>query len=70
MTTISPRTGGEEHRPEGVIPWNSFVRPRADENGKPYNSTNALPKLIPSLKNHEAIVEDPMQVNLQWLVEF
>jgi len=61
---------GYEYRPKGTISYGAFHRPDADENGKPYNSVNALPENIPSLRNHEAIVEDPMQVNLSWLVEF
>lgn len=61
---------GYEYRPKGTIGWNTFQRPRADKSGKPYNSTNALPDLIPGLMNHEAIVEDPMQISLSWLLEF
>lgn len=61
---------GYEYRPVGSIGWGSFRRPAADENGKRYHSTNALPELVTNLRNHEAIVEDPMQVSLSWLVEF
>lgn len=61
---------GYEYRPSGSIGWGTFRRPRADENGKAYDSTNALPNLVTNLRNHEAIVEDPMAVSLSWLVEF
>lgn len=61
---------GYEYRPKSSIGWGTFRRPRADENGKPYDSTNARPDLVTNLNNHEAIVEDPMQVALSWLVEF
>ena len=60
---------GYEFRPTTRPGYNTFVRPRADSNGKPYDSTNALPENT-GLHNHEAIVEDPMQVSLSWLVEF
>lgn len=61
---------GYEYRPKGNHGRARFVRPAADENGKRYDSINALPENIPGLRNHEAIVADPMQVNLSWLVEF
>lgn len=61
---------GYEYRPRGTHRFGTG-RPATDENGKPYHSTNALPELLgPHLKNHEAIVQDPMQVSLQWLVKF
>ncbi|WP_298942413.1 WGR domain-containing protein [uncultured Microbacterium sp.] len=60
---------GYEYRPKGNIGY-GYRRPLADENGKAFNSTNALPELVSGLRNHEAIVEDPMQVSLSWLVEF
>jgi poly [ADP-ribose] polymerase len=47
-----------------------FKRPAADSKGKRYDSVNALPELIPGLRNHEAVIADPMQVNLSWLIEF
>ena len=61
---------GYEYRPSRNHGFTRFVRPGADENGKWYDSVNALPELIPGLKNHEAVIADPMQVNLSWLVEF
>lgn len=61
---------GYEYRPTGRYGYGRFRRPDADAAGKKYDSTNALPELIPNLNNHEAIVTDPMQVNLSWLVEF
>lgn len=61
---------GYEYRPESAPAWNAFRRPDADSTGKQYNSVNALPDLVPGLRNHEAIVSDPMQVELAWLVEF
>ena len=61
---------GYEYRPKGTIGWGTFRRPRKDDAGKAYDSTNARPDLVTNLQNHEAIVEDPMQVSLSWLVEF
>lgn len=61
---------GYEYRPEGTIGYNTFTRPRTDSTGKAYNSVNALPSKIPGLRNHEAIIEEPDQIKLQWLVEF
>jgi len=60
---------GYEYRPTARPGVNTFVRPRTDENGKPYDSTNVLPATA-GVINHEAVVEDPMQVALTWLVEF
>ncbi|SDH41641.1 WGR domain-containing protein [Microbacterium sp. 77mftsu3.1] len=60
---------GYEYRPTTAPGWNSFVAPVADGNGKKYDSVNALPG-VSGVVNHEAIVKDPMQVELSWLVEF
>lgn len=63
---------GYEYRPtQRIAPPRGQVwtRPDADADGKRYDSTNVLPGTA-GVVNHEAIVRDPMQVNLQWLVEF
>jgi hypothetical protein len=61
---------GFEYRPTRNHGMARFVRPDADENGKRYDSVNALPENVPGLRNHEAIIANPMQVALTWLVEF
>lgn len=63
---------GSEYRPTGSA-YDSSIPRRArtekNKSGRPYDSINVNPG-TGGVRNHEAVVWDPMQVNLRWLVEF
>lgn len=63
---------GSEFRPVGAA-YDPTVPRRArtekNKSGRPYDSINADAG-TGGVRNHEAVVWDPMQVNLRWLVEF
>lgn len=62
---------GNEYRPAAGYDSQTATkaRTRKDEKGNSFNSINVLPGMG-GVRNHEAIVWDPMQVALSWLVEF
>jgi poly [ADP-ribose] polymerase len=63
---------GSEYRPADAV-WDARIpqRARSERNrfGRPYDSISVHPGKA-GVRNHEAIVWDPLQVHLRWLVEF